>query len=178
MAIRSKLYFCALALGFLAGCASQTKNDVDDVDLVFADFRFKVPPSPVAVGVQEPQLFLALRYSSEAGQHYLTFSNKPRYPASGCSPKAFFALVTETASSGLSHSCDMVQVDDFRDSIVGSASDHGVWAGVEGVEAFYVVQESQKMAFLVGNEDAFLKIDTDFLSLEQLEKLVTSAEQR
>lgn len=178
MTIRSKLLFCALAVGFLAGCASQTKHNVDDIDLVFADFRFKVPSSPLAIGVQEPQRFLALRYGSEPGQRYLTFSNTPEFPASGCSPKVFFSLVMETASAKESHTCDTAQIEDFREFIVGNASDYGVWASEEGIEAFYVVQDSQKMAFLMGSEDSFVKIDTDFMSLGRLQGLVESAEQR
>ena len=159
-----------LGVSLLAGCAASARSNTD---VVFADFRLQVPGGQSAVAVQDDELFLALRYGPEAGKDYLIFTNRPTVPTHGCPPEEFFSRAMEGRETTGGDECDTALVDDFRSAFVDPA-DSGVWEGA-GFKAYYLLQESKSMVYLVGSDGEYVKVDTDHLDAGELEALVDTA---
>ena len=176
MTMKHRILVCVLFLGLLAGCAPSGVSA--GVDLVFAEFRFNIPESPSAIGVQGNGLFTALRYGAEPGKNYLTFADRPPYPAAGCPPEVFFAQFMESENPVNQASCDPDQVRHFSELMAESALEHGLWQSSANLTAFYLVQASKTMVFLMGGNGAFVKIESDFMDLGALEEMVMGTSQR
>ncbi len=70
--------------------------------------------------------------------------------------------------------CATSDVEDFRTAFI-STSRSGVWKG-RGFQAYYLLQDKKSMVYLVGSDSSYVKIDTDFMSKNELESLVREAE--
>jgi len=145
------------------------------VDLVFADFRFQVPSQLAAIGVQDNETFLAIRYGNEPGRNYLTFTNQPTVPTNGCPPEEFFSKAMELErNAATSDSCDASDIQDFRTFFL-EQSESGVWKG-QDFRAYYLLQDEKSMVYLNGPDRSFIKVDTDFLNTDELKSLIENAE--
>lgn len=143
------------------------------VELLFADIRLEVPGNPSTLAVQEKELFLALRYGPESGQDYVIFTDHPAVPTQGCPPDEFFSRAMRQGVSFENEQCDTGLVEDFRSAFVEQA-DSGIWIG-EHLKAYYFLQETKSMVYLIGASGEYIKLDTDFLSADELEQLVSGA---
>ncbi|SDU15977.1 hypothetical protein [Halopseudomonas salegens] len=143
-------------------------------DLHYSGHVFSVPVNAHVIAVlgDGDETMLVLRYGPEKGERYLAFSDieDDKDASYGCEPSVFFAaLFTEAPGEG----CSADMLSSFNDVFV-KQHDVGKWEG-DKLTVYFSIGEELSFLFAFDAAGESIKIDTDFLSKEELKALVDSA---
>lgn len=138
--------------------------------VVYQDFDFYVPDNPETVGYLDSETHLmVLKYDSQPGKKYIGFSFEQDMDTGGCEAAKFFTAVL----TGMEPGCNRASVEAFRHVFLDNR-ESGVWKG-EKYGFYYFFGEKLSTVFVIprlGEANEVLKMDTDFLSLPDMRRLV------
>jgi hypothetical protein len=158
------LCFVMLSMTSLRAAAS------DGVELSYSGFDFHVPSGSVAVASNGGQNnFLVLRYGAAKGKQYLAFTDMTRENAMlyGCKPVAYYPAVLGFTEPG---NCNQMQIESFRQVFLQS-DEKAVWQNNDEVRIFYTESSGMRYVFVLTDRKV-IKIDTDFMSIGELQRVV------
>jgi len=158
-----------LGVFFVTACGA-----TDDIQLHYNGHSFSVPASPLVIaspGVKENMLIL--RYGSERGKRYIGFSdiNSDQSLRLGCASSDFFAAVF---AGGDGSGCDAEQVAAFKKTFVNDRETGSFQT--KKMTVYYSIGNDLSFLFAFDKENTAIKIDSDFLSKEQLKRVAVGAE--
>lgn len=138
--------------------------------IVYQDFDFYVPENPTTIGYlgTENNILIA-KYSDKPGEKVIGFSVENDMNTAGCKPDQFFA----SATNEVGVDCDKSSMEAFRHVFVDNR-EVGAWNGEE-YNFYYFVADNMSTVFVTGDEPAsiILKIDSNFLTRQQIKQVVT-----
>ena len=159
-------------LSFLSfGCsvpATQSK-----AQLSYGGHLFAIPANAsVILNAGGDENILILRYGAAKGKRYLGFSDMAadRSLDLGCRPSTFFAAVF---ADGTAAGCNKEGIDAFQKVFV-ETKETGVWSG-EKLTVYYSISDDHSFLFAFDKSGKAFKIDTDFLTKNELKDLVSGA---
>jgi hypothetical protein len=159
-------------LSFLSfGCSVPAPHS--KAQLSYVGHLFAIPANAsVILSTGGEENILILRYGAAKGERYLGFSDMAadRSLDLGCRPSAFFAAVF---ADGVDTGCNKEGIDAFQKVFV-DAKDTGVWSG-EKLTVYYSISDDHSFLFAFDKSDKAFKIDTDFLTKNDLKDLVSGA---
>lgn len=156
-----------LTLALCTGCQAQPANSVEPV-VHFAGLAFTLPAQPMMIATANQRAdFLVVKYSTEPGRDYVAFSQETRIDNS-CPSEAFFQAVLKPAQNT---ACDRQAVSIFTEQFAHQyPAQH--WSGAERDAYYFQTDDQRKFVFIPLSADKLLKIDSDFLSQQQLRSLL------
>ena len=163
-----KVYFILLVV-LISGCASS-----QSVHLRYEGESYYLPSGVEEIGATgDSENFLVFKYSREKGKKYLAFSNSESIEKGDCNYSEFFSAVIQ--KDGTRSSCDKYKLEAFRDAFI-SSSGAGHWK-INGLDHYYFITErTGTFVFRVLPNDEIIKIDSDFLSPEELYSIFESGD--
>lgn len=171
MPLRKSLAVALLTLALCTDCQARPSNRVEPV-VHFAGLAFTLPAQPMIMATANKRAdFLVVEYSAEPGRDYVAFSQEARIDNS-CSSEAFFQAVLKPAQNT---ACDRQAVAIFSQQFAHQyPAQRG--SGAERDAYYFQTDDQRKFVFIPLSADKLLKIDSDFLSEQQLRGLVGNGE--
>ena len=156
-----------LTLAVCTGCQARPPNSVEPV-VHFAGLAFTLPAQPMVIATANQRAdFLVVKYSTEPGRDYVAFSQEARIDNS-CPSEAFFQAVLKPAQNT---TCDHQAVAIFTQQFAHKyPAQH--WFSAEHNAYYFQTDDQRKFVFIPLSADKLLKIDSDFLSEQQLRSLL------
>lgn len=169
--MKSLFFIVLVSFSVWSGMVAATANKTD---VHYGGHVFSVPVSPYVIALlgSGEERALILRYGEVKGEKYLAFSGVESNEDMdyGCAVDVFFnALFTGVDAM----SCNSDVLEAFaavfiRQHVVGK------WEG-NTLTAYFSMGDEQSFVFLLNGVGAIIKIDSDFLSKEELKTLVENA---
>ena len=163
-----KVYFILLVF-FISGCVSS-----QSIHLRYDGQSYYLPSGVEEIGaIGDRGNFLVFKYSREKGKKYLAFSNSESIKKGDCDYSEFFSSVIQKDDTR--SSCDKDKLEAFRDAFT-SGSGPGHWQ-INGLDHYYFITErTGTFVFRVLSSDEIIKVDSDFLSPEELYSIFESGD--
>lgn len=160
--------FIFTLFGLLLSTSCQLQPVTSETTTHFAGLQFQLPAQPVVIALAKDQSdFLLFKYSHTKGKDYLAFTQESRIDES-CTSEQFFHAVLNPAQSTL---CDSHAIAVFTQQFANFYSaEHWQYSGRS---AYYLqTDDKRRFVFIPLSADQLLKIDTDYLSKQQLRILL------
>lgn len=157
-----------LTLALCTGCQSWLKP-LPEPTVLFAGLAFTLPAQPMMMATANKRAdFLVVKYNAEPGRDYVAFSQEAQIDNS-CSSEAFFQAVLKPAQNT---ACDRQAVAIFTQQFAHQyPAQH--WSSAERNAYYFQTDDQRKFVFIPLSADKLLKIDSDFLSEQQLRGLLS-----
>lgn len=162
-------FYLILLVFLISGCASS-----QPIHLKYEGESYYIPSGVEELGsTGDRENFLVFKYSREKGKRYLAFSNSESIEKGDCSYSEFFSSVIQ--KDEIHGSCDKDKLEVFRDAF-NSGLGTGHWR-INGLDHYYFITEhTGTFVFRVLSSDEIIKVDSDFLSPEELYSIFESGD--
>jgi len=136
---------------------------------IYSSLDFYIPSNPTVVGSKAGyDNFVFFRYGDEKGKRFLAFSNMTNDKSVnyGCSAENFYAKLIDENKD---YSCNKTEIESFK-KYFASNSETGKWNG-DNFTSYYFYNIEKSFLFIF-KDNTSIKIDTNFLSLNELKDIV------
>lgn len=143
----------------------------DSFKFIYAGFDFILPENQSVIGsMGGGDNIIIFRYGDVVGEKYISFTNMTNDENInyGCDAKEFF---NDSFSFKKETSCNNDQLTAFQ-SVFLLNRDYGVWGKEKNV--YFSFDLSESIVFVLGKDGSVVKIDSDFLSKEELKDILSN----
>lgn len=169
MPFRSLTVLIPILLGliFSTGCQSPHMNNSEPT-VLFAGLSFSLPAQPKVIAMPNGRgSFLLFKYSYQPSRDYVAFNLEAAIDES-CSSEEFFQAAVNPDKNTL---CNSHAVTAFTQQFADQYPAE-LWPSAKHSAYYFQTNDQRQFVFIPLAADKLLKIDSDFLSKQQLRGLV------